>query len=127
MKSFLTIFLFASFIAGLRADDLDGFLLDDGADGVDPTKHPYFQCKMDMYGCITTGVKGKLGCLMDYKSCMAVLIPTIPPHVKQCQAKAKECFANASDWKGRFQCTKELAICLKNGAPTQAPSVASAV
>ena len=41
MKYLVAIFLFASFIAGLRADDLDGFLLDDEADGVDPTKHPY--------------------------------------------------------------------------------------
>ena len=43
MKSFVAIFLFASFIAGLRADDpMVEFLFDDGADGVDPTKHPYF-------------------------------------------------------------------------------------
>lgn len=27
------------------------------------------------------GVKGKLECMKEYKDCMAVLIPTIPPFV----------------------------------------------
>ena len=43
MKSFVAILLFA-FIAGLRADDFDEFLLMDDAEGELPDRHPYVVC-----------------------------------------------------------------------------------
>ncbi|KAJ7385836.1 hypothetical protein OS493_013871 [Desmophyllum pertusum] len=97
------------------------FLFDDGADGVDPTKHPYFQCKIDLYKCFKDGQKGKLECLRDYRSCMAVLLPTIPtlpPFVIACKDNLKSCMTSASGFKAKALCFKQLAICLKNKGPS---------
>ncbi|XP_073238311.1 uncharacterized protein [Porites lutea] len=79
------------------------------------------QCKKDLRGCLRTG-EDKNVCFKKYKACMYALVP---PYVKQCYAKAKECLANTSGFK-KYKCVRDLAICLKNGAPTTAPPKPSA-
>merc|ERR1711872_560186 len=82
--------------------------------GPAPTRHPYLQCKVDLYKCIKDGQKGKLQCMKDYKNCMAQLIPTLPPYVAQCSEKAKVCYKAASGWKAHWECGKTFFKCLKN-------------
>ena len=38
------------------------------------------QCKIDLYDCVKSG-KDKKVCLSEYKTCMSVLLPTVPPFI----------------------------------------------
>ncbi|XP_031556518.1 uncharacterized protein LOC116293257 [Actinia tenebrosa] len=80
-----------------------------------PTEHPYFQCKIDLAKCVKDGVKDKLVCMKDYKSCMAQLLPTIPPIVSKCNVGLNTCLAAANDYKGKAKCYTDFAKCIKNG------------
>lgn len=92
---------------------------DDGS--TDPTRHPYVQCKIDLYDCIKAG-QSKLECMKVYKSCMAVLIPTIPPFVIQCKDNLKACVSSASGIIAKSKCFLVFAKCLKNGGPANPPA-----
>lgn len=68
MKSFLAIFLFA-FIAGLRADDFEEFLLADDAEGGDPDRHPYVVCIEHLFTLKLWAFKGQ-----KYLACSLIFL-----------------------------------------------------
>jgi len=120
MKYFLAFFLFA-FVAGLRADEFEDLFLDDEIDGGDPDRHPYVQCKIDLYKCIKAGNVSKAECLKKYKACIGQLIPTVPPFVIACKNDLKQCLSATSFWdfKGKGKCYLAFAKCLKNKGPSE--------
>ncbi|KAK3738444.1 hypothetical protein QZH41_017076 [Actinostola sp. cb2023] len=96
--------------------DAGDYILNLLEDAPAPTRHPYFQCKIDLYKCMKDGQKGKVECLKEYKSCMAQLIPTIPPHVLQCRDKLKACYSAASGWRAKAKCFVDFGKCLRGSS-----------
>jgi len=105
MKSFVVIFLFA-FLAGIHGDEFEELLM---ANDGDPDRHPYVQCKIDLYDCVKAGDLTNTECLVKYKSCMAVLMPTLPPIVTNCSNKLYDCVKAG---KGKLECIKEYSSCM---------------
>lgn len=119
MKSFVAIFLFALMV-GLRADDFEELLLADDAESDVPDRHPSVQCSIDLYDCFKAGTLSKKECMLKYKSCMAVLIPTLPPMVTTCNNKLYDCIKAG---KGKLECMKEFSSCMSVLLPTLPPFV----
>merc|ERR550519_675680 len=95
--------------------DAGEYILNALEDAPAPTRHPYFQCKIDLYKCMKDGQTGKFQCLKNYKTCMSQLIPTIPPFIAKCRAELKVCLANAAGLKDKANCAVAFGKCLKNG------------
>jgi len=114
-------FVSCSFAEELDDDILNGLALETMNEGEVPDRHPYIQCKIDLYDCMRLGVKGKLECLKDYKKCMAVLIPTVPPFVVKCNNDLKFCVNSASGIINKAKCFSSYAKCLYNKGNVPVP------
>ncbi|XP_048577486.1 uncharacterized protein LOC5507853 isoform X4 [Nematostella vectensis] len=97
------------------AVDAGAFVLDALEDGPAPTRHPYIQCKVDLYKCVKNG-GDKLQCAKDYKNCMVQHLPTVPPYIVECRGKLKMCLAAAGGWRDQAKCFIDLAKCIRAGA-----------
>ncbi|XP_027056228.1 uncharacterized protein LOC113683212 [Pocillopora damicornis] len=82
-----------------------------------PTHGPLAQCQIDLYNCNNNPDKTVMECLVDYKDCMAQLIP---PYVATCKKEADKCYENATGLKDKAKCAIDFSVCLSNGGPTQA-------
>ncbi|XP_048577487.1 uncharacterized protein LOC5507853 isoform X5 [Nematostella vectensis] len=110
---FAYLLLFAFAAAQAVPSDLDGYLMEDDED-----RHPYVQCKIDLYDCFRLKSKTRMGCLTGYKNCMAVLVPTIPPFVIACKDNLKQCVATADGFIAKGKCFIAFAKCLKGNGPS---------
>ncbi|CAH3024619.1 unnamed protein product [Porites evermanni] len=84
----------------------------------EPDRHPYVQCKIDLYDCMNTPDKGTMECLKEYMTCMEQLIPTLPPMPPsvQCVKDLYECFTKNE--VGNFACVKTFGSCLNQELPS---------
>ncbi|KAK3699306.1 hypothetical protein QZH41_018424 [Actinostola sp. cb2023] len=109
MKSSIAVILL--FVVQIYAEDvLSEYMLDDSV--VDPDRHPYVQCKIDFYDCLRLGKKKQTQCLLEYKNCITVLVPSVPPKVSKCNAELKTCLAGASGLWEKAKCFASYGKCL---------------